>query len=91
MEPLRKVLACPVWTVISVIPLVALIGYGVTSNVSHGLPLFWTLMVPAQMISRVRVMVKPKRVPGGGLQDWRSFKPIQSEHWGEPRQDSFSS
>jgi hypothetical protein len=91
LEPLRKVLAYPVWTVISVIPLVVLIGYGVTSNVSRGLPLFWSLMIPTQTISRLRVMVKPKRVAGGGLQDWRSFKPIRSEHWGEPRQDSISS
>jgi hypothetical protein len=91
LGPLRKVLAHPVWTVISVIPLVALLGYGVTSNLSHGLSLFWSLMIPAQTISRLRVMVKPKRVAGGALQDWRSFKPIQSEHWGEPRQDSISS
>jgi hypothetical protein len=91
LEPLREVLAYPVWTVMGVIPLVVLIGYGVTANVSHGMPLFSSLMLPVQMISRLRVMVKPKRVAGGGLQDWRSFKPIQSEHWGEPRQDSISS
>jgi hypothetical protein len=91
LEPLREVLDHPGWTVISVVALVALIGYGVTSNPSHGLPLFWTLMIPAQMISRLRVMVKPKMIPGGGLQDWRNFKPVQSEHWGEARQDSISS
>ena len=92
LVPLRKVLDHPAWTVIGVIPLVALIGYGMTSKVFHGSALFWGLMAPVQTISRLRMMVKPKGVAGVGvLQDWRSFKPIQSEHWGKSRQDSFSS
>jgi hypothetical protein len=86
VELLRRRIGHPVWSLFNWLLIVAWLGYLVRGVSSHGAPLFWSLMIPAQMISRLKMMVRPKRVAGGGeLQDWRNFKPIQSEHWGEPR------
>ena len=90
VEMLRRRMNHPMWSIFVWLPIVAWLGYAFESSMVHGMPLFWATMVPAQTISRLKMMVRPKRVRDGILQDWRSFKPIQSEHWGESRQDSLS-
>jgi|SRR5579871_1593105 len=91
VELLRRRINHPVWSVFAYLPLLAWFGYAFQSKLFHGTPLFWFLMAPTQTISRLRMMLRPKQVAGDRvLPDWRNFKPIQSEHWGEPRQNSFS-
>jgi hypothetical protein len=88
LEPLRRRLAHPAWTIVSLLFIAAFIGNAI---VYGGFTLVWALIVPVQQISRLRMMLKTKQVAGGGLQDWRNFKPIQSEHWGESRSGPLSS
>jgi hypothetical protein len=89
VELLRRRLVHPAWSILVALTLVTWFVHAVVA--SHGLLGFGTLMFPMQTISRLKMMVGSKQVARGGvLQDWRNFKPIQSEHWGEPRRDSLS-
>jgi hypothetical protein len=86
LAPLRTRLDDPAWTVLILLFFAAYIGSAFATDISHGTGLRGVLMIFILLISQLKTIVRPKRVAGGGqLQDWRNFKPIQSEHWGEPR------
>ena len=46
---------------------------------------FYIFLIPLGTASRLLMAIKPSRPRGtGGLLGWKNFKPIHSEHWGEP-------
>jgi hypothetical protein len=44
------------------------------------------LLLPCYAAIGMRQLLAPRKRRDNGLRDWRSFKPLQSEHWGEQPQ-----
>ena len=87
LEPLRRRFDHPAWTVLAWVPSVML--FVVFFNRQHLASLCLMLILPLQTGHRLRQILE-REVGSGSPAEWRSFKPIQSEHWGEPRRDSLS-
>lgn len=43
-----------------------------------------SLLLPLSIMAGMRQLLIPRKPRNGGPRDWSSFKPLQSEHWGEP-------
>jgi hypothetical protein len=87
LAPLRKRLDHPVWGWLGVAGMVGIVAVLILyARGSLHLPLFYLLIFPFQSFSRVKQIVKHAQNDGAGsgiLRDWRNFKPLRSEHWGE--------
>ncbi|WP_158793428.1 hypothetical protein [Granulicella sp. L60] len=87
LEPLRRRLDHPVWGWLGVVGMIGVVAVLVLyARGSVHLPLFYLLLFPFQNFNRVKQIVKRAQNEGvgaGALRDWRSFRPIRSEHWGE--------
>ena len=86
LEPVKVLLAYPIWTSASLI----LMGIGLLAMIStaprthfSGV-LFYILLIPSQTAMRLRQLVTPRVNPTGGLIDWQNFKRIHSDQWGQP-------
>jgi len=86
LEPLRRWLAHPALMAALFIAPAVWLGYVISSDNLRGSSLLWCLMIPMQLVLRLKTIVMPLRANEGVMfPDGRDFKPIQSEHWGESR------
>jgi len=82
----RTLVTKPGWAWMST-AFIAAIALNVIFNArtSHAGALYtYVLLFPVQIVTRIRQLVAPRPHSGGALIDWQNFKPIQSEHWGQP-------
>lgn len=86
LAPVRGLLASPIWNwMIWIMSTTYVIGWIFIFRSGHfvGMGFLYLLVMPGQMVMRLKRIVALPVEKGGGLRDWRSFQPIQSEHWGE--------
>lgn len=84
LEPVKTLVANPIWTRIGVIlAAIAVLSLIFSLRTDHPRTLFYVLLLPAQTVQRIRQLVTPRVKSTGGLIDFRSFKPIHSDHWGQ--------
>ena len=88
LAPVRSLLEKPIWMWSTVLLMVGCVLQMILfSNAHGGGAFFYVLALPLQTVGRTKQLVAPPKVAAGGLKDWRSFKPIRSEHWGERRNE----
>jgi hypothetical protein len=87
LEPVRALLAKPVWSttaaVLAVAIVVEVIYSAKTSHLGGG-AFIYLLLFPNQTATRIRQLITPKVQTTSGLIGWHNFKPIQSDQWGQP-------
>ena len=90
LAPVRGLLANRIWNWMNRTVLAAylflLIFICLRSGRFADVGLLYLLLLPGQTVMRLKQIVALPVVNRGGLRDWHSFQPIQSEHWGEPKQ-----
>jgi hypothetical protein len=79
IESLRANLGSFLWTALAGTLLVA--GFILIVTVRHGAALAWVGIALAQTITRLQMAVKRPRQSQPPI-DWRTYSPIQSDHWG---------
>ena len=82
LEPVRSLLAEEYWAWGSVA--VFFLAVLAVSFTSHGGGLIYLVTCPGTAASSMKRLLTPPVKRTGGLAEWRSFKPIHSDHWGEP-------
>lgn len=86
LEAARRLLTSGLWKAVaisfSVLILVSLL-FVLGRNGSKAAWSWYVLMLPSQTVQRLRTLITPRAAVSSGLRDWRSLRPIQSEHWGE--------
>ena len=82
----RALLARPIWVWMTGTILVA--GILVALVTKHQATLIYLTIVPLNAISSMKTALAPPKQKTGGLVDWKNFKPIHSDHWGEPPRGS---
>ncbi len=82
LAPTRAMLSHPamLWATISLFA----VGLAVAVFSRHHATLFYITTVPMSALSSMRMALAPPKQSKGGLIDWKNFKPIRSDHWGEP-------
>jgi hypothetical protein len=86
LEPVRALIAKPIWSWTSglLIGATALSLIFILRREHTGAGAYiYMLLLPTQTVTRIRQLVTPRVKSTGGLIDWRSFKPIHSDHWGQ--------
>jgi hypothetical protein len=86
LEPMLTLVAKPIWSWTGWLLFgAAAVSVIFSARTAHtGGSLFYILLYPIQTAMRIRQLVTPKIQSTGGLKDWQNFKPIRSEHWGQP-------
>lgn len=75
-------LKCATWVWIAFVFILFILHF-IFQHADAGNPV--VLLFPLNMVVLMRrQLLTPRKPRDGLLQDWRSFEPIQSEHWGEP-------
>jgi hypothetical protein len=87
LEPVKTVVTNSIWTrtgvILAVISVLSLI-FSLRTDHPGSRTLFYVLLLPAQTVQRIRQLVTPRVKSTGDLIDFRSFKPIHSDYWGQP-------
>ena len=84
LAPVLSLVVKPIWSWGSWMILVACVLSSVLWEHRDGGSFVYILLYPLQLATRMRQLLTPKPRPNGGLLDLQNFKPIRSEHWGEP-------
>jgi hypothetical protein len=89
LEPLRRRLSHPLWTVFAILPLIVWCLYLVSAVRWSAGGLLCGAIWPIQMISNLKRTVAPKAATSLiDPKDWHDSAPIRSENWGESRHSS---
>ena len=76
----------PLTRVVAVLPVLGLAGFLIADpdhRLTVVLRMLFIFLLPTLTLSRWSVVLRP--VQQGLTQDWRTWKPLQSGHWGERR------
>ena len=81
LTPVRTLVAQPYWLWVT-ISFFVIAGASVCFT-SHGSTFIYLAMLPSNAITSIRRLLTPPTERKGGRIDWKNFKPIHSEHWGQ--------
>jgi len=84
LEPVKALVANPVWTWTSLALIVPWLVSVIFSRHTIGGAFICIALLPTQTAQRIRQVITPRIEPPGRLFDWHNFKPLHSDHWGQP-------
>jgi len=81
IEKLRSIVGSPFVFALMIILLIAYIALAIPSHHPTARAIGWAIYMPSQALMQLCIACRrPQNT--SELADWRSFEPIQSEHWG---------
>jgi hypothetical protein len=87
LEPVKALVANSIWPWTSlalIVPLLVSVIFSGHSTHTSGGAFFCIALLPTQTAQRIRQLITPRIESAGGLIDWNNFKPLHSDHWGQP-------